>query len=396
MRAMQVTFYFDVVCPYAYLASTRIEAAAARHGATVRWVPVLLGGLFRHTRGPDDPNAAMSAPRARLNLLDMQRHAERAGVPLTMPSGHPRRSVDAMRLIAGAPEPARAPLARSLFEAYWVHGRDVADAGVLAEIATAHGLAPDLPARDASKQALFATTAEAAERGAFGVPSFVVGDRLFWGHDRLHFVERALRGSARLRFFHDFASPFSYLASTQIERVARDHGATIEWTPILLGALFRQIGTPDVPLLAMSDAKRRYLARDLDDWSAWWGVPFRFPSHFPLRSVAPLRVALADPATAPALYRAVWADDRPVDRPEVLAEVLDAAGFDAATLMARAETPEIKAALRANTDAALAAGVCGVPSFEARVGDRAPVLIWGQDRLEMLGAVLDGWHPAAG
>lgn len=396
MPRMQVTFYFDVVCPYAYLASTRIEAIAARHGATVRWVPVLLGGLLRHVGGPDDPNTTLSAPRARLNLLDMQRWADRWGVPLTMPAGHPRRSVEAMRLLCAAPPATLPALASALFAAYWVHGRDITDRAVLAEVAAPFGL--DAARVDAPevKQALFDTTAEAAAAGAFGVPAFVVGDTLYWGQDRLHFVERALRGPAHVRFFHDFASPFSYLASTQIERVAQAHGATLEWSPILLGGLFRAIGTPDVPLFAMNAAKRRYLARDLDDWARHWGVPFRFPSHFPLRTITPLRVAVAEPAVTPHLYRAAWAEDRPIDDEAVLCAVLAAAGFDPRDLLDRAATPAVKAALRDNTEAAAAAGACGVPSFEARIGDHAPILLWGQDRLGLLADVLEGWRPRAG
>ncbi|MCA9560263.1 MAG: DsbA family protein, partial [Myxococcales bacterium] len=58
--------------------------------------------------------------------------------------------------------------------------------------------------------------------------------------------------------------------------------------------------------------------------------------------------------------------------------------------------PAVKAALRANTEAAAEAGACGVPTFETRVGDHAPLLLWGQDRLELLADVLDGWRPPAG
>ena len=87
----------------------------------------------------------------------------------------------------------------------------------------------------------------------------------------------------RLRFFHDFSSPFSYLAATQIEDVAARHGLEVDWCPILLGALFREIGTPDVPLFEMNEAKRRYMGKDLTDWSQRWRVPFRFPDRFPIR-----------------------------------------------------------------------------------------------------------------
>ena len=387
-----LTFYYDVVCPYAYLASTRVAALAERQGAEVRWVPILLGGLFRHVNGPQVPAAHMSAPRARLNLLDMQRWAARWGAPLTMPSAHPRRTVEAMRLLTAVEGATRVALTHALFAAYWVDGEDVADPAVLARLAAEHQVDASLADAPAARQALFDRTAEAAAAGAFGVPAFVVDGQLFWGQDRMHLVEQALRPRPKVRFFHDFSSPFSYLASTQVEAVCARHGADLEWAPILLGGLFRELGTPDVPLLAMNDAKRRYAARDLHDWAAHWGVPFKFPSRFPIRTVAPLRVALAEPATTACLYRAAWGEDRNIGDTGVLAEVLTEAGFDAAALLERTQDPAIKAQLFANTDRAQAFGACGAPTF---VIDEK-VVVWGQDRLDDVARYLRGELPPEG
>lgn len=410
--AMQVDFYYDIVCPYAYLASTRIEALAARCGATVRWRPILLGGVFRHIGVGPSPMRSMSAPRARLNILDMYRWAERWGVPLELPAAHPRRTVDAMRLLVAADEARRPALTHALYRAYWVEGRDVADRAVLAEIAAAHGLDAQAIERPEVRDGLFEITAEAAGRGVFGVPAFVIGDRLIWGQDRLHFVEDALGGTpepyagrraagGQVRFFHDFASPFSYLASTQIERLAAEHDAALTWSPILLGALFREIGTPDVPLFELSPPKRAHVARDLADWAAWWRVPFRFPGHFPMRSLLPLRAALVEPRLTPHLYRAAWAEDRRIDAPESLAAIIAEAALPGAlepkALLEATADPAIKARLKANTDAAKAAGACGVPTFEVRAApDAEPVLFWGQDRLDFVRRVLDGWRPRCG
>src|SRR5215471_8488008 len=95
-------------------------------------------------------------------------------------------------------------------------------------------------------------------------------------------------------FYYDFASPFAYLASTQIERVAREAGgAEVRWRPILVGALFRKVGTADVPLETFGAAKRDYYRRDLARWADWWGVPLRWPTRFPMRTVLPLRAVLA-------------------------------------------------------------------------------------------------------
>ncbi|MCA9690209.1 MAG: 2-hydroxychromene-2-carboxylate isomerase [Myxococcales bacterium] len=408
---MELRFFYDVVCPYAYLASTRVEAMAARTGASVRWIPILLGGLFREVDAPTNPSALMNPAKARHNLLDMRRWADLWSVPLSMPAAHPRRTVAAMRLCVAADDATRPALSQALFRAYWADGEDVADRAVLDRIARAHGLDPAVIDGDAAREGLFASTREAARAGAFGVPAFVVGEHLFWGQDRMHLVEAALGGPVRsqldgaplrrdrsdrprVRFFHDYASPFSYLAATQIDALAAARGLEVAWTPILLGALFRSIGTPDVPLFTMSENKRRYVARDLDDWARALGVPYQFPSRFPLRSVLPLRVTLVEPAAASHLYRAYWAEDQAIDDPETLAAVLTAAGFDAATLLERSQAPAIKAALRQNTEEAEAAAVFGVPTVEVSYPGAAPLLFWGQDRLTLAAAAMDGWIPA--
>lgn len=394
---MELDFYYDIVCPYAYLASTRIEALAARTGATLRWRPVLLGGLFRAVGATQNPGAQMNPAKARLNLADMQRFAALYGVPLTMPDAHPRRSVEAMRLLTACPEAHRPALTHALYRAYWVDGHDIADRAVLGQLAAPFGLDIGVIDDPDVKAALHTATDAAAARGLFGVPAMGVGDRFFWGQDRLHFVEAALTGrapayavpspaaeGARVTFFHDFSSPFSYLASTQIDARLRATGATVLWRPMLLGALFREIGTPDVPMLAMNEARRRYIARDLADWAALWGVPFRFPDTFPLRTVVALRVALAVPEVTHAVYRAAWAENRDIGNPDVLASVLDAAGFGP-SLVARAATDEaLKTALRVNTDAARAAGACGAPTFLVERPERAPEVFWGQDRFELV------------
>jgi 2-hydroxychromene-2-carboxylate isomerase len=396
---VSVEFFFDVVCPFAYLAATRIEAVAAERGATVAWRPVLLGGVFASNGVPSDPNATMPAAKRRLVHLDMQRQASLLGVPLRIPEAHPRRTVDAMRLLL-AVDPARVPeLAGVLFRAYWAEGRDVADRAVLQELAGPFGLDVERVVGDpAIKDALRSASDAAAAEGVFGVPTFKVGDRLIWGVDRLHFLEEALgRAPERvpagpgtvpeLELFHDLSSPFAYLAHTQAPRIADEAGAKLVETPILLGALFRDLGTPNVPLRTYAAARQRWQLRDMEDWARRWGVPFSFPSTFPLRTVTPLRVALVEPATTASLYRAAWVEDRDIGDADVLRGVLDDNGFDGAALVARAEEPAIKDRLRANTTRARDLGVCGVPTW--RVGED---LYWGQDRIPQVERALRGWR----
>jgi 2-hydroxychromene-2-carboxylate isomerase len=412
----RLIFYYDVVCPYAYLASTRIEALARRAGIELEWEPILLGGVYRALGSPDRPSSAMPAAKMRLGALDLQRFAALYGVPLSFPAEHPRRTVEAMRLCHAVSGPDRVRLTHALYRAYFREHRDISDRAVLADICESLGLPRALAeARldDADlKDALRAATDRAVADGVFGVPGMVIvrgeSRTLFWGQDRLHLVEAALSDGARptllpalapsrpggeLDFFYDFSSPYAYLASTQIERVAEARGAQVRFRPFLLGALFKAIGTPVVPIQAASEPKRRYLARDATDWASWWKVPFSWPSRFPMRTVLPLRLVLAvdeplRPALTHAIFRAYWSSDRDISDPSVLAELVKEVGADPAAL-ARAESdPAPKAALFSATDEAVKLGICGAPTFVVR-----GQLFWGQDRLELVDRALAGWEP---
>ena len=182
---MNVTFYYDIVCPYAYLASTQLQRLVDGTDTQVEWVPVLLGGIFRNVGGQQSPMNAMSAPRARLNLLDLQRFADRWEVPLRFPSGHPRRSVEAMRLLTALEGAARIEMSHRLYQAYWCEGLDISDRKTLDGLAHEMGHQSDLIDGEDVRQGLFDRTAQATADGAFGVPSFVVNGTLWWGQDRL-------------------------------------------------------------------------------------------------------------------------------------------------------------------------------------------------------------------
>ena len=189
--------------------------------------------------------------------------------------------------------------------------------------------------------------------------------------------------------YFDYSSPFAYLGTTQIERVAAQAGARVEWRPLLLGALFKAIGTPMVPLHAMPEPKRRYQEVELVRWAAHWRVPYAFNTHFPLRTVDALRLTLLAPEEARAalvhrVMRAAWAEDRDVGDRDVLARCAADVGLDAALLD---RVGEAKQALIAATDEAIAAGCPGAPCFVVRRGEQSE-LFWGQDRLSFVAAAL--------
>ncbi|GEJ58716.1 2-hydroxychromene-2-carboxylate isomerase [Anaeromyxobacter diazotrophicus] len=187
--------FYDFVSPYSYFASTRVEALAARTGATLRFRPFLLGGVLKAT----DNKAPADTPAKYAHLkVDTARWAKRLGVPFRFPTVHPFSTVLAMRCALAAEVRGQlVPFTHAAFRAAWAEDRDLTKPEVLAGIASSVGL--DGPALVAAapdfKAALVANTEEAVRRGSFGAPSLFVGDELFVGNDRLDFVEEALRGA---------------------------------------------------------------------------------------------------------------------------------------------------------------------------------------------------------
>ncbi|XP_065826211.1 uncharacterized protein [Oscarella lobularis] len=413
----EFVFYYDIVCPFAYAASRIVENLARRTNASIKWRPVLLGGLYDLSRAPQgkDGSAYSVMPQAKRRLLtkDFMLSMKRNGLSLTVPASHPQKTLNAMRLIAST-EPdsgLRVKLTHSLYEAYWQKHADVTDSQVLQSIAASIGWSfSDIRQQiEQGRESLKQNTHEAFTRGAFGVPSFWVNDRLYWGVDRMHFVERVLGNESasplrlafpdvgrkgHLTFYYDFSSPWSYLGSQKIYGLLKSLApidVTVEWVPILVGALFKEIGTPVVPLLEVPEIKRAYGEQDLQDWIADAGhVPFRTPSTFPIRSVSALRVALVEKSDRlrDTIYKAAWVDDRDISKEDVLCRLLDESGFDGKGLLTEAQKPETKEQLRVNVARAISAGVIGVPSFQVNGN---PYVIWGQDRMNVVADLLCGW-----
>lgn len=188
-----VRLFFDYSSPWAYLATERVEPVAARRGARVVYQPFLLGGLFRAIGTPMVPLEVMPAPKAAYVRRELERFAARDAIPYRFSSRFPLRTVDALRLTLLVPEEARAPIVHRIMRATWADDQDPADRGVLESCARDAGVDPGLVGRTAeAKQALVRATDEALALGVPGAPTFVVGDQLFWGQDRLLFVENAL------------------------------------------------------------------------------------------------------------------------------------------------------------------------------------------------------------
>ena len=189
----KLEFFFDLSSPYSYLAATQVQPLADKTGAELIWRPMVLGAVFKAT-GNEMP--ARIPGKARWMGNDLQRWAEHYGVPFRFSSHFPANTIKAMRLVLVDDAKAGA-VAMAGFRAMWADDRDLTDDGVLRSVAEMGGLDPAAAMQaietPAIKDKLRANTDEAVARGAFGAPTMLVGDELFWGNDRLHFVEAALR-----------------------------------------------------------------------------------------------------------------------------------------------------------------------------------------------------------
>jgi 2-hydroxychromene-2-carboxylate isomerase len=187
-----------------------------------------------------------------------------------------------------------------------------------------------------------------------------------------------------VEFFFDVGSPAAYLAWTQLPKIVQEAHSEIEYRPMLLGGVFQATGTRspmEVP------AKGQYMQDDLQRYARRYGVPFRHNPHFPINTLALMRMVLGLQLREPqrmvpfvdAVLRAIWVDGRDMNDPAVVSAVLQQAGFAPDQMLALANDPAVKDDLKAATQEAVARGVFGAPTFF--VGGE---MFWGQDRLDFV------------
>ncbi len=189
--AKQIDYYLTPTSPWTYLGHARFAAIAARQGAAVSVKPVNYGVIFPESGGL--PVAKRAPQRQAYRLAELARWRDFLGIPLNVhPKFFPADPAPASCLICAAPEGKRLALAGDLLRAVWAEEQNIADSGVLASIAARHAIA-DAPAAIAEGKTTYERyTQEALARQVFGAPTYAIGDALFWGQDRLDFVERAL------------------------------------------------------------------------------------------------------------------------------------------------------------------------------------------------------------
>lgn len=187
----------------------------------------------------------------------------------------------------------------------------------------------------------------------------------------------------RLQFWFDFASTYSYLTAMRIAPMAKAAGVEITWRPFLLGPIFNAQGWATSPFV-IYPAKGRYMVRDMERIAAERGIPFKPPAQFPANSLLAARLALADDcdgwtgAFSTAVFAAEFGQGADIGAAAILARILADLGIDADDLLTRAAAPQIKEAVRQQTEMARGLGIFGAPSFVTGDGE----LFWGDDRLE--------------
>jgi 2-hydroxychromene-2-carboxylate isomerase len=189
-----VEFLFDFGSPTSYLAYKRLPELLARTGATVDYAPVLLGGIFKAT---GNASPATIPAKGRWMNTDLDRFARRHGVTFNRNPHFPINTLHLMRGAAGLKGDERfTAYVEAVFDAMWRDPKNLGDPAELVPVLERAGVSSDefraLIEREDVKERLKAATEAAVARGVFGAPTFFVGDEMFFGQDRMDFVEEAL------------------------------------------------------------------------------------------------------------------------------------------------------------------------------------------------------------
>lgn len=186
----QIEFWYEFASTYSYPAAMRVERVADATGVAVRWRPFLLGPIFAAQGWNDSPFNIYPA-KGRNMWRDLERICETETLALTQPPFRfPQNGLKAARLaLVGEKDGWTPAFTRAVYVANFAEQKDIADDAVLRSVLERIGVASDPAIAQANtvenKERLKAQTEEGIRRGIYGAPSFLVGDELFWGNDRL-------------------------------------------------------------------------------------------------------------------------------------------------------------------------------------------------------------------
>lgn len=194
----QIDYFFAPMSPFCYLAGSRLEQIAAKHRATVRYIPLNAPALFPRTGG--QVLADRHESRKTYRMQELRRQAAKLGMPINLsPLFFPVNPAPASYAIIAAAKAGGGDLAglvQAFPRAVWAEGRNIAEDEVVQDILAAHGFDPKIADKfmlDAA-ETYMANLEEAVARGVFGVPFYIVGDERFWGQDRLEDLDLHLSG----------------------------------------------------------------------------------------------------------------------------------------------------------------------------------------------------------
>jgi 2-hydroxychromene-2-carboxylate isomerase len=191
----RIDYYFSVLSPFTYLAGLDLEEIAARHGASIAYKPADIQKVFAETGGVPVPKR--SPARQAYRIQELKRISARRRLPLNLQPAHwPTNPVPASTAIIAVAESGgdAGRLAHACLRAVWAEERDIGDPATVAAILAENGhdaveLAPAMAAAESTYQK---NTEDAVAAGVFGAPSYVVGEEIFWGQDRLDYLDEYL------------------------------------------------------------------------------------------------------------------------------------------------------------------------------------------------------------
>lgn len=190
----------------------------------------------------------------------------------------------------------------------------------------------------------------------------------------------------KLEFFYDCSSPWTYLAFTRIEDLARRHDAELIWRPILVGGLFNTVNPSVYESRAKPvPAKARYYLKDLADWARFYGLKIGNPTVFPVNSVKAMRgalVAAEHRVISPysrRVFESYWSDDKDISNDDVLREIVRETDLDDKEFFTKIASDEYKARLRENVAELIARGGFGSPTMFVEGS-----MFFGNDRLPLV------------
>ena len=200
---MKLQFWFEFASTYSYPAAMRIEKAAAARGVALEWRPFLLGPLFHAQQGLKDSPFNAVPVKGSYMWRDLERICEKHSLPFRRPHRFPQNGLMAARITLSLPQADRAGFVKAVYQANFVHDRDISDPQILHAAARRAGLDPlevlSAMKSEPIKEQLREETGKAADLGIFGAPSFLTADgELFWGNDRLEdALDWAVQGTLR-------------------------------------------------------------------------------------------------------------------------------------------------------------------------------------------------------